>query len=201
MSVYYNFVPFDNPSPPFAYWDDGFTRQELDVLQNLAINSTTEARIGGVSGGNTVDYNTRRSKVTWLSLDEKKELEWVFGKLSFLITKLNSQFYRYELKGFGEHLQLTNYDSEYLGTYDWHIDRGNETGKVRKMSAVLQLTEPGEYEGGNLQLLYTNPDPITVEKKRGKLVIFPSHTIHRVSPVTQGSRQSLVAWICGEPLR
>ena len=60
----------------------------------------------------------------------------------------------------------------------------------------MQLTDPSEYEGGNLQTMTTG-DPANVRKQRGLIVVFPSYVLHQVTPVTQGSRQSLVAWVSG----
>ena len=113
---------------------------------------------------------------------------------------MNSQFYKFELTGFGEALQLTNYDHSEQGMYGWHQDYGSVGGPSRKLSLVLQLTDPSEYEGGNLQIM-TSGEPINVHKQRGLVTVFPSYTVHQVTPVTQGSRQSLVAWITGPEFR
>lgn len=200
MNINYHIVPRDTDCPPFAFWDDGFTRQELDELQMRASTSAIQASVGGGNGAeNVVNDDIRRSSISWVS--STQESVWLFDRLSILISTLNSKFYRFDLRGFGENIQLTNYDSRENGTYNWHIDRGGSNSSVRKMSAVLQLSEPGEYDGGELELLHTTPDPIRVEKKRGRLIIFPSYTIHRVTPVTKGTRQSLVVWLYGDPLR
>ena len=82
--------------------------------------------------------------------------------------------------------------------YAWHQDYGGQIS--RKLSLVLQLTDPSRYEGGNLQTM-TNQDVFTVRKQRGLVTVFPSFTLHQVTPVTQGSRQSLVAWISGPPYK
>ena len=37
--------------------------------------------------------------------------------------------------------------------------------------------------------------------RTGSMVVFPSDTWHRVTPVTTGVRYSLVLWSVGEPLR
>jgi PKHD-type hydroxylase len=67
---------------------------------------------------------------------------------------------------------------------------------------AMQLTDPSEYEGGNLQVLPTGKtEPQNVRKQRGLIAIFPSYVLHQVTPVTQGSRQSLVAWITGPAFR
>ena len=65
---------------------------------------------------------------------------------------------------------------------------------------VLQLTDTANYEGGNLQIR-VGGDPQTVRKQRGLIAVFPSYVLHQVTPVTQGNRQSLVAWISGPPFK
>ena len=79
--------------------------------------------------------------------------------------------------------------------YGWHVDGGGG-GPSRKLSLVLQLTDPSQYEGGNLEIM-TSSNPEQVRKQRGIIAAFPSYVMHQVTPVTKGSRQSLVAWISG----
>ena len=112
------------------------------------------------------------------------------------MSSLNAQFFRLDLTGFGEPVQLTNYDQSDHGMYGWHQDYGGRVAPSRKLSIVLQLTDPSRYEGGNLQIL-TSGEPQNIRKQRGLITAFPSYTLHQVTPVTQGSRQSLVAWITG----
>lgn len=194
----YRIIPVENDVQGFAFVDDVFTREELDLLQQTARNATVQAVVGG-DNSNIYDKDVRRSKVNWVRF--LPDTAWIFEKLARSVRLLNARYYRYDIEGFGEDLQLTNYDSSDHGTYSWHIDRGGFGSQVRKMSLVLQLSEPGEYEGGELQVLETSTTPTTIEKKRGRLTIFPSHTIHRVTPVSLGNRQTLVAWLYGNPLR
>jgi PKHD-type hydroxylase len=65
---------------------------------------------------------------------------------------------------------------------------------------AVQLTDPSEYEGGNLQVM-TSGQPQNVRKQRGIIAVFPSYVLHQVTPVTQGGRQSLVAWVSGPAFR
>jgi PKHD-type hydroxylase len=122
------------------------------------------------------------------------DTEWVFKKLAHIASSLNSQYYRFDLTGFGEGLQLTHYDQAESGMYGWHQDYGG--GMSRKLSLVLQLSDPANYEGGNLQVM-TSGNPINVRKQRGLVAVFPAYVLHQVTPVTQGNRQSLVAWVSG----
>jgi predicted 2-oxoglutarate/Fe(II)-dependent dioxygenase YbiX len=57
-------------------------------------------------------------------------------------------------------------------------------------------SRPEDYEGGDLELMYGN-QPQTMDKARGAFIAFPSFLLHRVTPVTRGTRWSLVAWILG----
>jgi len=175
--------------PSFAWWDNEFTREELDILQQQAVKALDEGMAGG-----EINKEIRRAKVFWLH--NTKESQWLYRKLSNVVSSINSEIYNFSLSGFGEPIQLTNYTAENTGTYGWHQDFNG--GISRKLSLVMQLTDPAQYEGGNLELL-TGGEPTRIEKKRGLITLFPSWQLHQVTPVTKGSRQSLVCWITGRP--
>lgn len=179
----------------FVWWEGAFTEEELDWLQQQAINANIKGSVGGNYSAEELN-NVRRSKVSWL--DCTPENIWVFEKLSDIVSNMNSQYFNFDLTGFGEPLQLTNYDQSELGMYGWHLDYGGQVS--RKLSVVLQLTDPKDYEGGNLQIM-THGEPETVRKQRGLVTIFPSYTLHQVTPVTKGNRQSLVSWVSGPGFR
>ncbi len=40
-----------------------------------------------------------------------------------------------------------------------------------------------------------------MDKKQGTLIVFPSYTLHEVTPVTKGERNSLVTWVTGKPFK
>lgn len=189
----YTLTPYSESIEPWVWWDNCFSSEELDWLQQLAKTSQEKAQIGGTPSEKELS-KIRRSNVSWLR--NTQDTEWVFRKLAHVAASLNSQFYRFDLTGFGEALQLTNYDQVEQGMYGWHQDYGGARSISRKLSLVLQLTDPSEYEGGNLQIM-TSGEPQTVKKQRGLIAAFPSYVLHQVTPVTQGSRQSLVAWISG----
>jgi PKHD-type hydroxylase len=191
----YVLTPHAKPLPPFAWWEGAFTENELDWLQQKAKAADKKEQNGGAGSGN-VNPNVRRSQVSWL--ENNPDTTWVFRKLADVVSKMNAEHFRFELTGFGEPLQLTHYDQSENGMYGWHQDYGG--GVSRKVSMTLQLTDPSEYEGGNLQMMTTG-EPVNVRKQRGLIAVFPSYVLHQVTPVTQGSRQSLVAWISGPAFR
>jgi PKHD-type hydroxylase len=185
-------TPYSKGIEPFAWWEGAFSEEELDWLQNKAREATQQAKVGGINGGEVNDQ-VRRSELNWLNKDS--DCAWVFEKLSHVASQLNADHFGFDLTGFGEALQLTNYDESNQGTYTWHQDFGR-SGLSRKLSMVLQLSSPNDYQGGELQLL-TGKEPISIQKKRGLITVFPAWTLHQVTPVIKGNRQTLVAWISG----
>ena len=68
-------------------------------------------------------------------------------------------------------------------------------GQIRTdLSATLFLTEPEEYEGGEL-LVDDTFGAHSVKLRAGSLVLYPSTSLHRVTPVTRGSRICAFFWI------
>jgi PKHD-type hydroxylase len=185
-------TPYSKNIEPFAWWEGAFTEEQLDWLQQKAKEATQEAQVGGRGSGG-VNQEVRRSELNWLTNTE--ETRWVFEKLAHVVSSLNADYFGFDLTGFGEALQLTNYHEARQGMYIWHQDFG-ASGVSRKLSLVLQLSDPNDYEGGELQLL-TRKEPITVQKKRGLITVFPAWTLHQVTPVIKGTRQTLVTWASG----
>jgi PKHD-type hydroxylase len=190
-------TPYATAIEPFVWWEGGFTEQELNWLQDRAQKADQQAQVGGDPQGAEL-AKVRRSQVSWLN--KNQDTAWVFEKLGHIASSLNAQYFRFDLTGFGEPLQLTNYDQSEQGMYGWHQDYGGKNSPSRKLSLVLQLTDPSQYEGGNLQVM-TGGQPQTVRKQRGLVAAFPSYVLHQVTPVTSGNRQSLVAWISGPAFR
>ena len=191
----YLLTPHAPKIEPWAWWEGAFSEQELSWLQDQAKRAKNIAQVGSGSG-DAVNPNVRRSQISWLN--NTTDTRWVFEKLADVASQMNAQHFRFDLTGFGEPLQLTNYDQSENGMYGWHQDYGG--GISRKLSMVVQLTDPSQYEGGNLQVM-TSGEPQNVRKQRGLIAVFPSYIVHQVTPVTQGNRQSLVAWISGPAFR
>jgi PKHD-type hydroxylase len=199
MSIY-NFAPMpptQREHESFVVWENGFTSEELDRIEAYCdALPQRKATIGGRDKDDDyTDY--RKSKVSWISLDS--DTSWFYDKMAWIARKLNSMFYRFDLSGFVEDMQFTIYDGE-GDHYDWHTDAGSRHDTPRKFSLVLQLTDPNQYDGGELQL-QVSKDPTPVRRERGLVAAFPSYTLHRVTPVTRGIRKTIVVWVSGPPFR
>ena len=84
--------------------------------------------------------------------------------------------------------------------YSWHRDCEKNTRPNRKISVTVQLSKPEEYKGGELQFLDLQGNPLKQLhdfKIQGSVIVFPSMLKHRVQPVTDGTRYSLVQWYHG----
>lgn len=83
----------------------------------------------------------------------------------------------------------------------------NQANKIRKLSVTINLTNPKDYKGGNLKFDYgphANKSRFHTCKEirpRGSIIVFPSEIYHQVTPVTYGTRYSLVVWCLGRPWR
>jgi PKHD-type hydroxylase len=150
----------------------------------------------------------RNNTVCWMNLSE--DTSWIFDKITELIHDLNKQKYQFEINAL-QPIQLTEYTAMDQGGqfYKSHIDTcmSGWVGSQRKLSLTVQLTPSDNYEGGDLLLFGDKNDMIlnpanfskNIQQRRqfGAAVVFPSFLEHEVTPVTKGTRHSLVAWMEG----
>jgi PKHD-type hydroxylase len=93
-------------------------------------------------------------------------------------------------------LQYTVYNGSAHSNYQKHLDVGRQFPN-RKLSFSVQLSDDAEYIGGDLRFHYIKNQPEVAPREKGTVVFFPSWIVHDVTPVTQGTRRSLVGWVNG----
>lgn len=179
---------------PFVTWSGGFAEEELQQIEAICKGLILEDAKVGAGDDGVVDGCLRRTKVGWIR--NEPQTEWLYDRLAFIARNLNSKFYRFNLYGFFEDFQFTLYEEGDEGFYTWHIDQGASTVCPRKLSIVLQLSGPEEYEGGDLEIM-TGEKVNVVTKQKGLVAAFPSFVLHRVTPVTKGTRKTIVVWCAG----
>jgi PKHD-type hydroxylase len=177
-------------------WENRFSKATCERIISLAcLLPETEGKVG--DSKNNPDI--RRSKVRWINgvMPDFKDL---YLDMVDMFNVANRNVFGAELWQIHE-IQFTKYDFDDVGFYDWHNDVMWESSNCvhRKLSMSIQLSDPSEYEGGDLEIqpLYLNPPDPTTLRKQGNVIVFPSFLIHRVTPVTKGTRYSLVAWMEG----
>jgi PKHD-type hydroxylase len=175
----------------YAFWKDAFSKEECKRIVTIAKNK------GLIKGTTTsTKSNVRKSNICWLHPVD--DMDWVFRRVTDMVLNLNERFFKFDLFGINEGFQFTNYEAP-SGKYGKHVDRGLNM-PVRKLSISIQLTDPKEYEGGELYL-YQNDEGDVIDKTQGTLIVFPSYVLHEVMPVTKGERNSLVTWVTGEQFK
>jgi len=185
------------PNEPYIWIKNVFTDEEIARI--IAIGKSKPSVDGGVENKDQDAQWARRSKISWIGPDASTV--FIFERLTDAITKVNKAFYDYELTQI-EDLQFSEYDESYQGMYRNHTDDGYDSNHYRKLSFTLQLSDPSDYEGGDLNIYrFKLDEPMTVKKEKGMLAAFPSWSIHEVTPVTKGTRYTLVGWVHGPKFR
>ena len=180
-----------------AYADGFLTDNEIDkILFFKEWMNPQEATLGSSIENAYTDPKLRVTDVAWLGVTQ--ENTWLWNKITNVIATINSQFFKFDLTGCYENMQLGTYKANNNGHYGWHID-ANPASLMppRKLSVVISLSDPCDFEGGELQVKTDNDEIKTLELKKGRAWFFPSYTLHRVTPVTKGIRKSIVLWVGG----
>lgn len=175
----------------FVYYEDVFTKEECDRIIRECTDGLGKANIGGESDSHGIDLDIRDSSVSFSKVTPTNF--WIFDKLYKVLSDCNDRWYQFDLSCFGEGFQFTKYTEGQF--YDWHQDMiGN-----RKLSIVVQLSSPDDYEGGGLE--FFNMKNKEVCSSQGSVILFPSFELHRVKKVEKGIRHSLVVWVWGPAFR
>lgn len=196
MSINYSFgLPLKHNFIEFVYYNGLFLPPEIDrILKFWDDDKTIKATVSGGDG----KYKDELRKSSVMFIDNTKENDWIYHKLASLAINCNNERYWFDLLGFHQELQLTRYT---VGDFfEWHLDFGAGEISARKLSMTMQLSDPDDYEGGDLQFM-VNQNIVTAPREKGTIIIFPSFMMHRITPISKGVRQSIVGWVSGPPYR
>lgn len=158
-----------------------------------------------IHGGRQRVDPMRSSNVRWLPRDDANFTN-LCARLATRIHRANGLTFGFDLTDFDD-MQFTEYPARRAGKYDWHEDNcwvpavEARTPFDRKLSCVLLLNPAEDYEGGQLELDQGQTPVPDRFNAVGDLLLFPSFLRHRVTPVTRGSRFSLVTWVKGPRFR
>jgi len=154
---------------------------------------------------------TRDSNIVWL------KDSWIYELIIPYIDLANKNAGWNFDWDFLEECQFTKYKKGQH--YTWHQDcfdepynkpnKPKEHGKIRKLSLTINLSDPKDYTGGELEFDFNDGGPIAHSNRyickdilpKGSMIVFPSHIWHRVKPITSGERNSLVVWNLGYPFK
>ena len=180
-------------------WFDLFNQEECDAICNLVDKSSMGHGQVLSAKPSIKDRLTRNCKLSWLHMDQHNA--WVHEKIRDNVHYVNDRWLNFDLNDELEALQYLEYGMGQF--YNWHTDSGHEQVATRKLTCIIQLSDPSDYLGGRLQVnSHTQtPNGKTVKfapRTRGTAILFPSHLLHIARPVWWGRRKALVAWFRGD---
>lgn len=197
-----------DPYPPFVWFGHVLSPPECEAIRQLAeAVPMYDGRIGnGDSGNGTLNEDYRKVDTSQLLPDYRvadSNIHWLFERVRDKVVWANTHHYHFDIVGLWQQINYLRYrfvEGEVPGHYDWHTDFGGGTSSQRKLSVVVQLSPPEEYD--DCRLLLRNEgviDPGHIGQ--GDMIVFPSWTVHSVTPISRGERRALVSWVSGPPFR
>lgn len=196
----------------YFYFKKALTDKFCDDVINYAlkqkIKKASVRKITNKKQINTKKY--RDSDVVFL--DEK----WIYNQIHPYVNEANKLAeWNFEWSWM-EPPQFTIYGPNQF--YNWHVDASlpydnpdnlNTHNKLRKLSMTINLSDSKDYSGGHFEFDFRDQQDITKckphrvkeIKEKGSILVFPSDLWHRVTPVTKGTRYSLVVWNLGYNFR
>ena len=209
--------------------ENALSPEICEEIKYIGLHS--ENLYGQVGDGGDAPLGVRKSGVAWLPRDMKlgdgtllqDDILWP------MIQHVNDEWFQFDLT-YHEANQFTTYKAP-DEHYNWHADGGpdfyqntnpempmhtndeNQVGTYRKLSYAIQLCHPDEYDGGKFQYIDSTRDIANMDwglieetvpyrgMEQGSAVFFTSILQHRVTPVTRGTRHSIVGWVCGPPFK
>jgi PKHD-type hydroxylase len=189
-----------------SYWFQ--TNIPTDIIKIIEddVKQFDSLKIQSALIGGQENLSKRNSENSWIPTTH-----WVGGFIWHYIQKANRENFLYDLTAIdNESLQYTVYNKNQF--YDWHTDSSislqkspttfNETltpsiEYIRKLSIVCQLTDQTLYSGGDLEIQSDEGDIYKAPREQGTVIVFDSRARHRVTPITDGIRKSLVGWVVG----
>lgn len=175
-----------------------FCKEDCEKLIEMAkVLPTTDAGMGYYSEATNSEY--RRTKLRWIDRTTNPEFEPIYNEFWKFLISINHDWFGFNINHLPP-LQFTEYTEEQQSEYKSHQDVFwlNPTHRHRKLTLILQLSDPADYDGGDLILESVGEKPDSARiRMQGTFIAFPSFVWHSLTPVTRGTRHSLVAWFEG----
>ena len=212
--TYYRYEPQYKPNSEWirkgtqwVSWDNAFTDEELETIK---IANNTNRNITKHVDVTTGDGATRKTD-KYVYPKNLESFDFVRHRFKKIIDIVNSQYFRFML---GETMHFRSIVYSQPGDHlEWHMDNLNwvnwdqsegedkeyDTSTIfepRKLTAVIQLSDPDEYSGCDVEVM-TDGGIHTAEKKKGLINIWPGYMVHRVTPLISGRRETLGVYVTG----
>ena len=192
----------------YYYFTKAISKSDCEKILTIGRTKTLSKGTIYEEGTKVINKDRRDCNVAWLNEP------WIYELLNTYINFANKNANWNFQWDWNQDMQFTSYSKGHY--FGWHSDQGPKpfvsdnpsfNGKTRKISLTLQLTEPSQYEGGDLQFKWftkkgeENITTVKEAKEQGTIILFPSFVWHQVTHITKGTRESLVNWSVGFPFK
>mgnify|MGYP003111580338 CR=1 FL=1 len=186
----------ENAIYPYWVFKNDIDKDICNKIISYGKNKWIKAQVGSPTDNPHLNKDIRITDVAFCNDEWLFDLVWHYLNTANINSNWNFQVESCEP------MQISKYEEN--GHYDFHLDGNGFTrynmpenkflhNKTRKLSMTIVLNE--DYEGGEFEFF---DEKRLIKEKLGTVIVFPSYMIHRVKPVTKGTRYSLVVWFCGE---
>lgn len=193
--------PPEHPTfPSHIQWTDSNRLLSPPEVAAVIEAGETAQLYPGTIGNGTEDQATRNDEYRCVDTGVIN-LSWLYERLIERVKWANDEHFRFHISGLSEPIGYLRYTAAseaqpVAGHYDWHQDFGGGLYSTRKLSIVVQLSDPSEYDGCRLVLCNDGPWEVPYVQP-GDAIMFPSWTPHCVTDITRGVRRALVIWVAG----
>lgn len=118
-----------------------------------------------------------------------KHNHWLHERLELAMLAANAKYWRCDITDFSQPMRLMTYRNGHHFN-SLHQDFGPGDTCYRKLTAVLQVSSPEDYDGGEFEVV-GDTTPATAWNQ-GSVLIFPAYLVHRAGVVTRGQRQTII---------
>ncbi len=174
-------------TPPFVWWDGAFSEEALVKIIEAHQSEP---------GVDTIVFSTS-SEPTLEKL--RTDNKWIFERLNHVITEVNNNFYGFDINGYDSYEYIEQIPSTpSVWSVDLQYGEHFANPPPNKLTAVLLLNKPEEFEGGALQInTIGENDPVSTFSILGRVLVYPSWQLTRIAPVISGVRKSIKIKVTG----
>lgn len=187
----------------WCYFDSYLDKQTCEDIITMGKSLPMQQGILGLNSDTHTDDQVRRSQIAFINNGDWR-FQDLFDNLWKTMISANHDFFNVHVTKL-DFIQFAEYSADYQGEYKEHHDVfwvNDDPTYHRKLSCIIQLSDPTTYEGGNFEITgaATPPGPQEL-RNQGSVIYFPSFLPHKANPVTRGVRYSIAAWFEGPKWR
>lgn len=196
----YSYSELSDARKPYYFKRDAFTKEECEKIWSYWNEDESFTEDNVTSDSPWYKYFREERSRKHMFFDEP--VDWLDKKIDWYVKKANAENFYLDISFGLMSRQLMIYRPG-----DWfqiHDDTGHWDNNYydRKITAIIQLTEEKEYEGG-----YTTVEQghgiyqPKYQREIGSIFIFPTFAIHGVSEIIKGYRKAFICWYSGPKFR